>query len=62
MLRMMVRKNHDGGRRPTESRVVLKIEDDIRRLLQVESILLHQICQTEEYMNIRVETVLNTYI
>ena len=48
---MMVRKNHDGGRRPTESRVVLKIEDDIRRFLQVESI--YSICQTEEYTNIK---------
>ena len=27
MLRMMIRKNHDNGRRPKESGIVLKIED-----------------------------------
>jgi len=38
MLRMMIRKNHDGGRWAKESGIVLKIEDDIRRFLKEESI------------------------
>ncbi len=38
MRRMIIRRNHDGERRPKESSRVLKKEDDTRRSHQVESI------------------------